>query len=891
MFDRFVRLAQARRAVRESRLEEALALASDPMIAGHRRAEDLRREICNRLLRRAGERVRSAAVELARADLERVLKTFPNHPEAESALAALGPRDAAAEPAATAEIEGVRAALGRGELAAARASLERAKRVRETAETRRLDTALVAAKSHVDQALGSASVAIQAGRWRDAAAELCTAHKLAVDDPAVLGAIGAFVRSHSGHLVRELSAARGATDAVSFLREWERLAAALPGLATTSEFQSLRTAAIAPLRQAIVVALSAGDLAVAKRALGDIGSLTGMDRETELVGRLERGLRAEEEGADLLAAEDFERLARDLSAADFALRAARLRSRAAAIESGLRTVRELAAAGSIHEARLALLELTVQHPGHRGLLDEGRLLDEGALDRARQLESARKAAATGDLREANRLALALAVPGNNGEEPRALLAEIRQRMDAVQAGLNQVLSRLHDRACSSPDGIRQCLARLDQLALLQRDHEDLTRVRTSLTAELSALESLETAEACAASPQVEELRNAVAAYLSQRPALLSAERLDARALRTGEKILEDAGRRLTRGETARARLLAEICAPLAAVLSGLQREHAMLLTRVDEACANARHHAAIGRRALAEKDLDLALESLQSARAGSLDEPEVLRLADEIAARSRADEAVTLARAHAHRRDFGAAHREIDQLGPTAPLMRTKIFDLKRELAKAQGLGTAFLLRVDEGGEFLVVRGESLTIGNLRDKCADLPMLANVAGRHARLVRTMSFHGGQVDKLVAEGGEVFANGERVRELKLAGRVRFRLGPTVEMEYRLPGSRSLTAALTILGGFVVAGTDRVLWMKDRGRDGRILIGANPDAHVVVAGADVELELFADRDGRVMVRAPQGATMDGKPIAGEYPLSAGVEVRAGNLSFVALPWQRP
>jgi hypothetical protein len=891
MFDRFVRLAQARRALRESRLEEALALASDPMIAGHRRADDLRREVCKKLVRRAGERVRSALVELARADLERVLKTFPNHPEAAIALAELGRGQAAAEPASATELDGVRDALGRGELAGARASLERVRAARDTAETRRLDAAMVAAKARVDEALAAAKVAVHARRWRDAADQLCTAHKLAVDEPAVADAIGAFVRRHSDDLLGELEAARGAEDATSLVREWDRLTTALPGLATAAGFQDLRNAAIAPLREAVVAALSAADPSAARRALGGTGALTVMDRETELVGRLERALRAEEEGSDLVAAENFERLARELPGADFAERAARLRTRAAAIETGLRRVRELAAAGSIHEARLALLELTVLHPGHRGLLDEGRLLDEGALDRARQLESARKAAATGDLREANRLALALAVPGNNGEEPRALLAEIRQRMDAVQAGLTQVLSRLHDRACSSPDGIRQCLARLDQLALLQRDHEDLARVRASLTAELSALESLESAEACAASSQFEELRSAVDAYIAQRPALLTAERLDARALRTGEKILEDAGRRLARGETARARVLAEICAPLAAVLTGLQRDHANLLARVEEACANARHHAAIGRRAVAAKQLDLAAEALHEARTGSSDEPEVLRLAEEIAARSRADEAVSLARAHAHRRDFGAAHREIDQLGPTAPLMRTKIFDLKRELARAQGLGTAFLLRVDEGGEFLVVRGESLTLGNLRDKTADLPMLANLAGRHARLVRTMSFHGGQVDKLVAEGGEVFANGERVRELRLSGRVRFRLGPTVEMEYRLPGSRSLTAALTILGGFVVAGTDRVLWMKDRGRDGRILIGANPDAHVVVAGADVEMELFADRDGRVMVRAPQGATMDGKPIAGDHPLSAGVEVRAGNLSFVALPWQRP
>jgi hypothetical protein len=45
---------------------------------------------------------------------------------------------------------------------------------------------------------------------------------------------------------------------------------------------------------------------------------------------------------------------------------------------------------------------------------------------------------------------------------------------------------------------------------------------------------------------------------------------------------------------------------------------------------------------------------------------------------------------------------------------------------------------------------------------------------------------------------------------------------------------------------------VLLLKDRGRDGRILIGASHDCHVRVPGASGEVEIYASRDGQVRVR---------------------------------------
>ena len=80
------------------------------------------------------------------------------------------------------------------------------------------------------------------------------------------------------------------------------------------------------------------------------------------------------------------------------------------------------------------------------------------------------------------------------------------------------------------------------------------------------------------------------------------------------------------------------------------------------------------------------------------------------------------------------------------------------------------------------------------------------------------------------------------------------------------------------------------MKDRGRDGRILIGPGSDVHVRVPRADVEVEIFANQSGQVRVRFEGRGTMDGKPFSGEHPVVAGAQICCGSVSLVLLPWSR-
>ena len=112
-----------------------------------------------------------------------------------------------------------------------------------------------------------------------------------------------------------------------------------------------------------------------------------------------------------------------------------------------------------------------------------------------------------------------------------------------------------------------------------------------------------------------------------------------------------------------------------------------------------------------------------------------------------------------------------------------------------------------------------------------------------------------------------------------------------MGYQVPSSRSLTAALTLSSGFQVAGTDKVLLMKDRGRDGRILIGSSKDVHVRTPHDQPEIELFATKDGQIRVRFDGTGEMNGQPFSKEHPVEAGALVRCGEVALVLQPLPAP
>ncbi len=677
------------------------------------------------------------------------------------------------------------------------------------------------------------------------------------------------------------------------LAVYERERAGLPELQGVEAVQHALRDVLGNRRERWVALLSDGDLD------GVVEAYRGLDARARLSGalgelgpvlaELERAVEAEARGEFGTAAGIVRSVGRDLGLPRLEARADVLDEEAVRTSAAVEGARATAAAGDLPAAREALLAILGRHPRHEAARRDLQLLEEGARDQLERLQAARKLIGEGRLKDASARLLALTSASAVGDEARLLLRDVRQRIEHVERGLRSVQRAAHGRQSGSREGIRHELARLDQLELLQRDSEELLRLRSGLEAELNGLDLVASGRGALDGGDVQRIGAALSQLRSLRERLLAPERLDARILELVDDVAGAAEVALERGRLG----IAETLGNAAAAWNGdrsIADRLARLRTRIETRQGVAADAVAAARRALASRDLANAEERLVAARAAWTDGPDVVRLQAQLASLRNTVERIERVEILAERRDFRGARQTLGSAGPTPAFLRTRIFDLKRSLAEVEGLDHAFLLRVDDGGEFLVVRGESLTIGNLREGTADLPVLADLAARHARLRRTLSFHGGQVDSIVAENGELRVAGRRTDQHRFVSGDRVRLGRSVEIAYDLPSPRSLTASLRLRGGFQIAGTDRILWMKDRGRDGRILLGAGDAVHVPVRGATHEVELHADRDGRMKVRCGETGRIDGVPFDGEHPVSAGAVVECGGVTFVLQPWSR-
>ena len=113
------------------------------------------------------------------------------------------------------------------------------------------------------------------------------------------------------------------------------------------------------------------------------------------------------------------------------------------------------------------------------------------------------------------------------------------------------------------------------------------------------------------------------------------------------------------------------------------------------------------------------------------------------------------------------------------------------------GGGPRLALTVDELGSYLLVPGDDLVLGHLRGEAADLPFLADVGPRHARLSRSTSFRGGARWSIVPlEGEPVAVNGRPVSEggQPLAHGDRVTLGVNLGFRFHRPDAASTTAVL-------------------------------------------------------------------------------------------------
>lgn len=894
MFDRFVRLTQARRALTAGRLEEALRLLEDPLLADARHSEQVRTKVLSGLVARAQARASAHDLAGAMSDVNLVLRWQPEYVAARAMLVDLSEArelEKREDSETRGVVQEIRALVEAGDLAAAEARLSAVSgRGISQTENAAVRKSIESRRAAAERLVERARAGVQAGETvpaRDLIRQALALHR------STKGAAG---------LLREVVVAVGRAVAKSVRTDLEQGAAAsacervvreqaaLPELGDCHEFRAARQRAKDALETSFCQQLKAGRI---HEATASFAALDPRVQAVSLLGELADSmhhLHAGVTAADdpVAAAGHFEKAAERLEFP--AVRAARDEARAAAtaITLAVDGSRRRAALGDIEGARQCLDRALAKWPLARGLHDEMKQMDDGALERHNRLAAARRLAGEGKLREALAGALALASSDASGDEARRLRSEVQAKIDVVAAGVDQIKRAVHGRSSGSIEGVGHCIARLDELLKLQVDHPELTRLHQCLVVERRGLEIVRDAIAtCREGAVAADLVEAAGELLEVRSGLLNADRLDARLLEFADAAAVRGEAASAKGHLRAAELCAEVLGRLRTVLAPVGRCADEITGRIQAARITAARAVERGRAALSARQFDAAESAFDVACRSAADDEAVRTLGRELeSVRARMTEIDEL-KDMTTKRDFARAHEKLAILSPTPPSLRTKIFDLKRNLAQAQGLDGGFVLRVDEGGEFLVLRRDSISIGNLRDGRSDLVVLANISGQHARIQRKMSFHGGMEDRIAAVRGEVTVNRKSVREHRLSDGDEISLAGQLRLTYCVPSTRSLTSLVRVLGGFQVRGTDKVLLMKDRGRDGRIIIGRARDAHVPVPVDGPEVELYAGLDGQIRVRCDGAGSMDGRPFTGEHPVNAGAVVVCGDVSFVLLP----
>lgn len=885
MWSHLILMMRARRAVRSGRFEAALALLEDSLIREDRRAQELRREVLRGLLGRAERRLKTGHLTLAWKDVGRLQQLDPEFPGCAELVQELDELSRLTSERREQE-EGLRrgfeAALDEGRLGDAREFLAGLEHRIDGPSFEELEKRLHERRMQASRALRDVRDYMRRGLEREAREAMNKARRLCTDSISfrerLVGLSAAWAKEQWREIQRSLGEGR-TLDAARALTEWWQSDPESDDLAEAKDLllcvadrlaeDARKLASEGRFQEALQLACQAPGL-VAK-----VGVLRHLKEKLEHLDVL----LASEEEDPRRRVQGLARLYAETKWAALADYLERLRGSCEELEVGLRSARDLLARGKPQDGKARLEAILVTWPG----CDEARALLDGLIDdereRAEQLKAARQAVRDGRLLEAQRHLFRLVTGGCGAEEARSLLRDVERIRGKVAREVHALETRFDAGAAAE-----EVLAEIARLERMQQDSVELADLEARALRRKARQERETLVRAALGRRDVEGCIRAVREWVAEGEdrSLRSEER--GKLQQIGGEIEAALRDELARGDPA------FVCA----LGSGLRTWQDMLAidlepllseagARVEEARTLARE----GVELLEHKDVARADEALQRARSLSPREPEVLRLAHRLrrvsVEREELNKALELADV-----DRQGAKEKLAALGPTPRPLGSLVLQVKQKVERSGELESGCLLQVEEAGEFLLFTDDRLRVGNATGRSfPQLPVLARIKSHHATFVRAVSFHGGVSDAIeAAAGAEVRVNADPAGS-KLKHGDRILLGGILPLVYLRPSPRSLSALLRIEKGFECRGTSRVLWLKQGGRDGRILIGRGREVHVRVPHAEPELYLYAPGRGRICVHFDGTGEVDGEPFTQDGELGAGATVTCGKIRFRLLP----
>ncbi|GEM_PF-2922945 len=886
MFQRWIQKIRAERALRAERFEEALSLLDDPMFGVDRRVQDLRGKVFLAWKNRAERRLANGRPELAVRDLERLAALDPDSGELDDLRLAVEEALRAKEGFEARRAELRRRfdrALDGGRLHEAEACLEEGGSLLEEEERKTLEARLESRRRAASRCLERAREAMRGGFREEAREALERAHRLRADSMVfrdrLVKAGARWARKRWEEVRVAMEAGKPLEAAFAFHDWWERE----PRPEDYEEARDLKAAIGGVLGSEADLLAAEGRfeeaLALLRRVPGPVSGLPSLRR---LSGTLERLLllvadrgedprRALRELRRIQAERHWKGLEKALEEAE---------KGALKLESGIEAARADLARGEVEEGRRRLEDLARAWPdcSEVRLLLDG--LEQDEAERRGRLDRAREAVREGRLCEAEALLLSLVGGGAGAEEAQNLLRDVERLRTKVLKEVAALEAAFE--AGGAAEEVRKGLGRIEALQsdspearALQARIEEAGAREARLAAFSEALEARRPKEA------VEVLRLWLEEGGGSGLGLEDREALG----RAGAKLMEHLEEELAAGAAASA---ADLCKAIEdyAAFCGLTLEDLAdrALARVREAEARAEE----GLAHLEECRVEEAEEALERARAAAQDAPQVLRLAHKLVQVERGRAEIREIRDLAENDPFGARDR-LAALGPTPAPLRTLVFRAREDLARRGDLEGGCRLQVEEGGEFLVLTGDRLRIGNATAPVRpQISVLARIRPHHATLERRLSFHGGFRDRIEAfQGALVEVDGRPVEQCDLGSGDRILLGGILPIRYLRPHPRSLSSLLRLEKGFECEGTSRILWIKQGGRDGALFFGRGPDKHVRLPRPEKEVALFVKGPGDFRLSFAGRGTIDGRPFQGEVRLHPGAELVCGQVAFRILP----
>jgi hypothetical protein len=189
-------------------------------------------------------------------------------------------------------------------------------------------------------------------------------------------------------------------------------------------------------------------------------------------------------------------------------------------------------------------------------------------------------------------------------------------------------------------------------------------------------------------------------------------------------------------------------------------------------------------------------------------------------------------------------------------------------------LATRFMLWIDSVGGYWVCLADDLVIGQPGDRGgADIPILADISSRHARIRRDGE------DYLIEALRDVRVAGRPVEKMELlSDGSRIEIGPSVKLQFMRTHPLSLSARLDFLSRHrTQPAADAVLLLADS-----CVMGPRPHSHVVCRDWAKEVILFR-HDEKMFCHAAGRFEIDGVAFKNRGPLHANARVAGDGFSF--------